>query len=96
MVHGRLHTLPAVSSPVTLNALSWPFSYAVGPSVVGWGGCGRWSRVKEWGVGWGGCHCRGCRGCWWDGCGCRGVREGVGWSSGVREMGQWWVGGHRG
>jgi hypothetical protein len=34
MVYGGLHTLPAVSSPVTLNAPSWPFSYAVGPSVV--------------------------------------------------------------
>jgi hypothetical protein len=37
MVHGGLHTLPAVSSLVMLNALSWPFSYAVGPSVVGRG-----------------------------------------------------------
>jgi hypothetical protein len=37
MVHGGLHTLPAVSSPVTLNAPSWPFSYAMGPSVVGRG-----------------------------------------------------------
>jgi hypothetical protein len=37
MVHGGLHTLPAVSSPVTLNVLSCPFSYAVGPSVVGRG-----------------------------------------------------------
>jgi hypothetical protein len=37
MIHGRLHTLPAVYSPVTLNVPSRPFSYAMGPSVVGRG-----------------------------------------------------------
>jgi hypothetical protein len=37
MVHGGLHTLPAVSSLVTLNMPSWPFLYTMGPSVVGCG-----------------------------------------------------------
>jgi hypothetical protein len=37
MVHGGLHILPTVPSPVTLNVPSWPFLYAMGPSVVGRG-----------------------------------------------------------
>jgi hypothetical protein len=34
LTHGGLYTLPAVSSLVMLNMPSWPFSYAMGPSVV--------------------------------------------------------------